>query len=233
MKTLTLGLLSATLLTPSLSAGQSAPTTEDRAMRIIRTTEAQFPWMLSQQGVVEGWAVIAISVDAEGHLRDAMPVAYSRRAFADTAIEALKVWRYEPAYRRGEPWGSRVEVMFNFQAVGVVVSFDTAQYLNRLINEKPEYRPSSLRDLDRVPTPIVAPAPAYGKWLREQGISGDCVIDFFIDETGSVRLPAVASADFPELGILAVAAVETWKFEPPTSGNRPVLARVSQKFTFR
>ena len=39
-------------------------------------------------------------------------------------------------------------------------------------------------------------------------------------------------ADYTELGILAIAAVEGWKFEPPTSNNAPVLAKVRQTFQF-
>jgi len=225
--------LFAFLTAGSVLAQPTALPTENQTLRIIQTVEAQFPWMLSQQGTTEGWALIAIAVDARGNLVDCMPVSYSKRAFAKAAIDALRVWRFEPTRVRGEPVGSKVEVMFNFQAVGVVLSFDMSRHLNRLVQEKPEYQPCSLRELDRVPTPIVAPPPAYGKWLVDKGVVGECVVNFYIDETGSVRLPAVVSADFPELGILAVEAIEKWKFEPPTSGNRPVLAKVRQSFSFR
>ena len=217
----------------SVIAQPAALPPENQTLRIIQTVEAQFPWMLSQQGTTEGWALIALAVDAKGNLVDCLPVSYSKRAFATAAVDALRAWRFEPTRVRGEPVGSKVEVMFNFQAVGVVLSFDMARHLSRLVQEKPEYQPCSLRELDRVPTPIVAPPPGYGKWLVDKGIIGDCVVDFYIDETGTVRLPAVVAADFPELGILAVEAIEKWKFEPPTSGNRAVLAKVRQSFSFR
>jgi len=228
------GLSLVTLLTAgSVYAQSAALPPENQTLRIIQTVEARFPWMLSQQGTTEGWALVAIAVDAKGVLIDCLPVSYSKRAFATEAVDALRSWRFEPTRVRGEPVGSKIEVMFHFQAIGVVLSFDMTRHLSRLVQEKPEYQPCSLRELDRVPTPIVAPPPAYGKWLVDKGIVGDCVIDFYIDETGSVRLPAVVAADFPELGILAVEAIEKWKFEPPTSGNRAVLAKVRQSFSFR
>jgi TonB family protein len=232
MKTKLLGLLTLLAAGPLLAA-PSPGLPEDRPLRILQTEEARFPWMLSQQGITEGWALVALVVDSEGVLTDTLPVAHTRREFADEAILALRRWRYEPTRMRGQAINTKTEVLFTFQAVGVVVTFDIGQYLARMTKDRPDYRPCTLRELDRIPMPVVAPAPAYGKWLLDKGVSGQCVIEFYIDESGAARVPAVAETDFPELGILAIAAVETWRFEPPTSGNRPVLAKVRQTFTFR
>lgn len=226
-----LTLISAVSAISALGAAPSAPT-ERQPLRVIQTEPATFPWMLSQQGITEGWARIAITVDADGKLLDALPVAYTRKPFADVAVEALHRWRFEPTLIRGEAVGTQTELTFNFKAVGVVVSFDTERYLNRLVEERPVYQPCSIQELDRVPTPIEIAAPAYSDVLADKGVIGQAVVEFYIDETGTVRVPAVLSADFSELGILAVAAVETWKFEPPTSRNVPVLARVRQTFQF-
>ncbi len=231
MKTITLISLLTALVVPAFAAPSEAPT-ERIPLRIIQTTDPTFPWMLSQQGVTEGWARIAITVDSEGKLIDILPVAYTRKQFAEVAMDALRSWRYEPTVLRGEPVGTQTEIAFNFQAVGVVVSFDAERYLSRMVQERPVYRPRSLPELDRVPVPIEAAAPAYSDVLADKGVVGQAVVEFYIDEAGSVRLPAVVAADFPELGILAVAAVETWKFEPPTSRNEPVLARARQTFQF-
>ncbi len=232
MKTILILSLAAFFAASPVFAQAPVPATERKPLRIIQTEEARYPWMLSQQGITEGWALIAMTVNSEGVLMDALPVSYTRKEFAEVAIEALHAWRYEPTLIRGVAVGTQLELMFNFQAVGVVMTFDTARYLNRLIEEKAAYQPCSLRELDRVPTPIVAPAPAYGKWLADKGVTGQCVVEFYIDETGTVRVPAVLSTDFEELGILAVAAVETWKFEPPTSRDNAVLAKVRQTFNF-
>lgn len=230
-----LSLISTFAAVPAFAGPSTFPPatpTERQPLRIIQTTEAVFPWMLSQHGITEGWARIAITVDGEGVLLDALPVAYTRKPFADAAVSALRSWRYEPTLIRGEPVGTQTEIMFNFQAVGVVVTFDTSRYISRLMEEKPAYQPCTLRELDRVPTPLEAAAPAYGDDLADKGVVGQAVVEFYIDETGTVRVPAVVACDFTELGILAVAAVETWKFEPPTSRNEPVLAKVRQTFHF-
>jgi len=232
MKTISLfAMLSVFVAVPVLGQPATAPI-EPQPLRIIQTDEAVFPWMLAQRGVTEGWARIAITVDSEGKLLDTLPVAYTRKAFADQAVDALRRWRYEPMRIRGEAVGTQTEIVFNFQAVGVVVTFDIERYLARFVEEKASYRPRSLRELDRVPTPIEALPPSYSDQLADKGVVGQAVVEFYIDETGTVRVPAVVAADFTELGMLAVSAVESWKFEPPTSNNAPVLARVRQTFQF-
>jgi TonB family protein len=57
-------------------------------------------------------------------------------------------------------------------------------------------------------------------------------IDFYIDETGTVRMPAVSIKDDSELTALAVMALRQWKFEPPTRNGRPVLVKATQVFNF-
>jgi outer membrane biosynthesis protein TonB len=45
-------------------------------------------------------------------------------------------------------------------------------------------------------------------------------------------MPAVLSADYDELASLAVAAIQQWKFEPPTRKGVPVMVRAKQVFHF-
>lgn len=206
---------------------------ERKSLHIIQTEEAVFPRALRQQGITEGWARIAISVGADGRLLDALPVAYSHKPFADQAVDVLRRWRYEPMLLGGEPVGTQTEIVFNFQAVGVVLDYGVSErYLERFTEGQAAYRPCSLKELDRVPARIQASSPRYPDELARKGIVGHAVVEFYIDESGTVRMPAVVSADFNELGIFAIAAIESWKFEPPTSNNKPVLARVRQSFDF-
>lgn len=209
--------------------------TERKSLRIYQTVEPQFPTALVQRGITSGWATLAISVDDEGQLRDYLPIAYTERTLATAAAEALRHWKFDPMRVRGEPVGAQVDLTFKFEAVGVVVSVDPLSnpLLRGFVSDmQVQYMPCNLRDLDSVPTPIDAPAPAYPKELQDRGVSGRVVIDFYIDESGAVRLPAVVDADFMELGAFAVSAVRTWKFEPATSKGEPVLARVRQTFRF-
>jgi TonB family protein len=68
--------------------------------------------------------------------------------------------------------------------------------------------------------------------FEQRGVAGSATVEFYIDESGAVRMPAVFKADFPELGHLLADAVRQWKFDPPTRQGRPVLVHASQTVVF-
>jgi TonB family protein len=83
-----------------------------------------------------------------------------------------------------------------------------------------------------VPTRIVGDAPRYAVEAAKQGVRGSVAVYFYIDEKGEVRMPAVQTGPHPYLMEIAVDALKSWKFEPPTSRGRPVLVAAAQIFDF-
>jgi TonB family protein len=179
---------------------------------------------------------LVLDVDDAGKLTEWLVVGYTHKDFADSVVIAVQHWQFEPMRLDGDPVASQVELDFNFMSHGVVVSSagpDTLMAnLFRWQRTRPEYWPRSLQDLDRIPIPLVATAPVYPAEFADHGIVGEATVEFYIDETGAVRMPAVSAADFQELGALALSAVETWQFEPATSHGEPVLVKARQVFRF-
>jgi TonB family protein len=213
------------------------PQPEWQSLKILQTVDPIFPYRLQEVGVTNGEARVAINTDATGKLLEWLVVGYTRPEFADTAVEAIKQWKFEPARLRGEPAGTTVELLFFYEAKGVVVStvnpVDSVDALiSRIIGEHYVYQPCSLRELDRIPTPVVTVKPQYSSELADKGVKGKVTVDFYIDETGAVRLPAVSVKDDVQLTALALTALRQWKFEPPTRNGRPVLVKASQVFNF-
>jgi len=65
---------------------------------------------------------------------------------------------------------------------------------------------------------------------------GKVSVEFYIDETGRVRMPSVdleTNEAYEDLSATAIAAVGQWQFEPPTVKGRPVLVVAHQDFTFQ
>ena len=213
----------------------SAP--DRQSLKILQTVTPAFPFGLPELGYLEGEARIAIAVDETGKLTDWLIVGYTHRRFADEYVNAIKQWEFEPARVRGKPVSVQIELLISFETSGVVISSSdisssVQRYSNRLFKYRDAYQPCTMKEIDRIPTPQNAVSPVYSDTLAKQGVQGTVVVDFFIDETGTLRMPAIQSADFDELASLAVAAIQQWKFEPPTRKGVPVMVRAKQVFHF-
>ncbi len=225
------------LLSGSLLAQTSTSRSDWQSLKILQTANPVFPSHLIQVGVADGEARVVINTDASGKLTDWLVVGYTHPEFAEAAVKAIKQWTFEPAQLQGEPVGTTIELSFYFEAKGVVVSTTCADIVEgrflRMMAARYTYQPCSPRELDRMPTPVVTITPQYSGALAKKGVTGKVTVEFFIDETGAVRLPAASAKDDTMLIALAIDALNQWKFTPPTSRGRGVLVKASQEFDFR
>jgi TonB family protein len=209
---------------------------ERQSLQIKQTRVPVFPRVLSEQAIMSGDARIAISVDHKGELKEWLFIGYTNREFAEAALDAIKAWEFEPLRIRGEARAAKIEINFHFEATGVVISLDMSTFVTSrfqaLLGSDEGMWPRTLKELDSIPTPITARAPDYPEEMAKKGIKGEVVVEFYIDETGAPRMPAVVSAAHEDLGVFAVEAVKDWKFEAPTCRGKPVLVRAQQIFRF-
>lgn len=209
----------------------------DRPLRIVQTTQANFPASLAAEGIDEGEVRAVLNVDAAGKLVDYLVTAYTRREFADELVANLREWSYEPAQQRGEPVGSRLEVVFTFQARGMVLSLtplgSVAVTTNRMV--RPELtslvcRPAELDVPVRALRTVEPQHP--GNPPSSSPVRPTVLIDFYIDMEGRPRMPVVLRAAQEVYAIAAVDALMRWQFSPPLSRGRPRIVRATQQFAF-
>jgi TonB family protein len=235
MKTL-LTLFSIAVAVSPVLAQNSDRNSDLRSAKIIQTVQPVFPESLLQRYRNGGEVRVAISLDAHGKLGEWLVISYTDREFANAAVAALKEWEFEPARMMGEPIPVHIELTFNFEVKGVVVSLTTAETVDLLIGSvlgrQLAYAPCTLRELDRIPVPLNTVTPVYPTELGDRGVQGAVTVEFYIDEQGAVRMPFVVGRPPMALADLAVDAVRLWKFEPPTRHGNPVLVHVRQVFTF-
>ena len=236
MKTFSGLLVCSGLFLASVASAQfGVPIPDWQSLKIIQTAEPIFPHQLTQKAVTQGEAHVVINNDADGKLTEWLVVGYSRPEFADAVVTALKQWKFEPARLRGSPVGTTIDVFFYFEAKGVVVSTSAIDQLEGFLSfaeRRFAYRPCSLRELDRIPTPLVTVKPLYSDELAKKGVRGKVTVDFYITEAGAVRMPSVSPYDDSQLTALAIDALRQWKFEPPTRNGNPVLVKATQVFSF-
>ena len=225
------------LLAGSLLVPLGAAPSGWQSLSIEQKVNPIFPRHLLNLGVTHGEAWIVIDTDADGKLVDWLATGYTNKEFADAAVTAIKQWNYTPARLNGEPVGTIVELDFQYSSQGIVVSTTTvtdfveARNLQMLADSFASF-PCAPRELDRVPAAIVKIVPFYGTDLAKKGIKGSVRVNFYIDETGAVRMPSVAAEDGGLLTTLAIEALKQWKFSPPTCRGRAVLVKASEEFRF-
>ena len=221
----------------SMMAGSLAATgyvDDDVGLSINQTEPAEFPGGALMEGIHSGKVRLIVSVDAEGRLVDHLVVAYTDKAFVGSAVRAVTAWTYEPARVHGHARASRADLLFVFKAdVVATVQNDTSNYLQDLFGERYEFKPSLLKDLDRIPTPVHVITPTLPNGLLADGKERVVTVEFFIDQAGKVRVPSVSREEADDrLAALAVTAVEQWQFEPPLRNGSAVLVLAKQDFRF-
>jgi TonB family protein len=215
------------------SAAQVAQTAVDSPCRIDRRVNILFPVRALSEGIPRGEVVLMLDVDRQGQLQDIMPIAFTRHEFADAAMASIREWRFIPGVRGGEPVGAIITLKVEFELTGVLayvkpITMDEKDG----VENRFEYRPLTLGELDAVPRSLVRDGPIYPKTWIEEGRVGMVTVEFLIDESGRVRFAHLLPGGDDLLGAAAVAAVREWRFAPPLRRGRPVLARGQQVFHF-
>lgn len=210
-------------------------------VKIDQTEEAVFPSVLVPLGVKSGSASVAIAIDDAGRLTDYLVTAYTHPAFADSAVAAIRKWRFEPAMIHGFPRNSKSDLTFRFQLEGIVVMTMTSLSYEEMLHLKlapgsSAFSPCTMGELDRIPTPTKIVNPVYPNQVARSSQGGHVSVGFYIDDQGRVRMPSVSietNEANQELAAIAVMAVSQWQFDPPTSKGRPVLVVAQQEFNFK
>jgi protein TonB len=88
-------------------------------------------------------------------------------------------------------------------------------------------------DLDYVPIPIHRVAPEYPEELKYKSIEGRAVVEFRVDQSGSVQDVVVLETDHPDFGASVAAAVLRWRFVPGMVRGEVVRFRMRLPVNFR
>lgn len=215
---------------PVPAAFQSVQVSPDNVM-------PRYPNNLLLAGITRGYAVIAVSIDAEGKLREALPLAYNRAEFARTSIAALQEWEFIPARLDGARVPVQTEIRFDYTTEGAVITTNAFNHFffdsyDNAGDNAAIYQPGRPGHLDAPLVRIAGTAPKYAHEALRAGITGTVQVHFYVNEQGEVRMPCVAAGENPYLMEQAVEAVRGWKFTTPTIHGSPVLVAASQDFHF-
>lgn len=203
--------------------------------KIIQTVEPMFPISLEHSLIPEGYAVVMLSIAADGTLADSMVTEYSHRAFGEEALAVLKEWKYEPATIDGNPIGARVSLRINFSTSTRVMDLYAVDTPSALIGKPGQYekrnRIVSARELDEPIRVLNAPVPKHPEHKSDIQ-KGLTLVEFYVDTEGHPRLPVILKSTDPAFAEAAIRALSEWRFSVPTRDGEPVIVRTRQEFVF-
>ena len=225
-------------LLAGLGTGTALATSKNvNAAQMLRMDEPAFPTSMLVKGVLDGEVQVVISIGSDGSLNDWLLVSYTRREFADSVERALKSSHFQPVMVNGVAAPVRLPLTITFEARGVVVSQTMLDAIDARMDaarggDHRIQKTTSAKELDSLPVAKHVVSPLYPANVAGEEKGGTVVIDFFIDEKGKVRMPALDGGDKVAYAEAATAALEEWQFEPPTRRGEPVTVRVKQAFVF-
>jgi TonB family protein len=199
--------------------------------------EPEFPSTLAMTSILDGYAVLVFTVDADGKRDDAFIHSASHAAFGESVLVAARNWSGVASVDTTAPMVSRREVVrYEFRRSGAVVSLTHRDSFEAVFSPSSEnkaaIRTVAWSELAEPPARISSANPKYPAALRAQRPAGTAVVSFIIDTSGAVRVPAVIAADRAEFGAAALEAVKQWRFESPQLEGTPVNVEVERRFFF-
>jgi protein TonB len=90
----------------------------------------------------------------------------------------------------------------------------------------------SLADLDRVPEPILQPAPLYPIAMRRDSVTATVRVEFIVSTEGRVVNPVVVHTTASGFEEAALTGVAKWRFRPGWKGGRKVNTRMAVPIVF-
>lgn len=91
----------------------------------------------------------------------------------------------------------------------------------------------SVGSLDNPPNARVQPAPDYPYAAKKEGLHGEVLVEFLVDETGHVLNPMVVRSTDRVFEEPSLRAVSKWRFEPGRREGRVVRFRMAIPVVFR
>jgi outer membrane biosynthesis protein TonB len=172
-----------------------------------------------------GYSVVAVTVGPEGRVTDAVGIEASDQAFVDAVLAVVPEWVFAPL--ADPPTEPRREVLhYRFGSSGVNVLTGPEAAVPGRSDGVAEIRTLLWSDMnpppERLPPEIDDAPPAR--------IRGTAEINFIIDETGRVRVPAIVEASDWDAALVALDDVADWRFAPPKHEGRPVLVEVRARW---
>ncbi len=234
LKTTLFSCVSLVLLTVPVEAAKKKVVTEEQVEAMmdtiasVRKVSPIYPLHLITEGKT-GFAIVEFTIDNTGHVMMPRVVEATEPEFGEALMADIEANEFLPPRFNGKAKSILTKQRYEFRGEAGL-SDQEKMILAEL--KKPE---SWIFEADKLDAPLVAkfqPSPAYPFVADIEGISGEAVVEFFVDQTGRARFPKVVSASLKDFGWAAATAIARWKFQPPLKDGQKALVRTKVTVKF-
>lgn len=188
---------------------------------------------------VELRAVIA----PDGKTKD-IAVLSGHSEFSQSAMLAIRKWRFHPELRKGQPVETTYKIHVRFNPILREANSDV-----KLESPPPEPQAISAfamphrKDLESevhrasepgivAPKQLYSPEPELTERARKAGEGGNVTISLIVGVDGKPHDLKIECGSAPDLAEKALESISTWKFEPGTKDGEPVMVEIAVEVQF-
>jgi TonB family protein len=169
-----------------------------RKPELIEKINPEYPEEAKEQGI-QGLEILQAQIDISGKVSNLESIKTTHSLLSQSAMVAIKQWKYTPGMVSGKPTPVPLTVLVNF-------ILEKSSPKPVLGNVRFSIDSTRLRLIKRV-------APVYPIEALKKSIQGKVIIMAFIDKNGYISHTKVFKGN-PILARASVAAMKQWRFEP-------------------
>ena len=194
---------------------------EIRPPRLLKKVNPEYPEGARKERI-EGVVILEATTDEEGSVTDVRILRSKDPLLDEAAIDAVRKWKYEPFYIKGEPKGVIFTVTVRFRLKErTTEEFDKGAVV---AGEDKDIKPPLL--LEKV-------EPVYPEEARKARVQGVVILRIMVNEEGLVERFLVMKSESGLLNQPAIDAVKEWKYEPLLIEGKPTPVVFNVTVTFR
>jgi TonB family protein len=175
--------------------------------KLIKKVEPVYPKEAKEAGI-EGAVILEAVTDIKGKVVDAKIIKGEHEILNNAALDAVKLWEYQPFIINGKPIGLEFTVTMRFSLEDESKSVSTDEATSERVDIDVISLPEDIElTLKKEVKPI------YPKEALEKLIQGNVLLEAVIDEEGNVVDISVLEGEHEVLNNAAIEAVKQWKYE--------------------
>ena len=181
-------------------------------------------WPPVQSGNTAGLLSMYISVDRQGHVREAYPLNSDNAGLEDAARDQILKWKLRPMVAKDVPVQAEAGLAFRFETT---LAANSGRPAAPAVSETPASGGIPSKPVHVSPAVLQAfliynPAPVYPPEAKQNHIQGEVVLALMVDKTGVTKDIRMLTSPDQALTDSAMAAVSQWRYRPYELNGSPI-----------